>query len=225
MVFIIWAVGAARRSIDTRAFARMYAELAVPVIAGQRKRGVDNSAINARVTLSRELIDFFEHDLPAFLTATASVVGTVVMLIIIEFWVGIMTLAALLLFAVLLPRIAASNNRYYRKLNNRLEKEVHLVAHAQERELNKHYSLAARLRILISDREAAGYFAIGTALFAVFGAALTLLSHKQTSAGHIYAVLTYLWTFATRIDSAPYLLEQYANLKDIGKRVDIGETE
>jgi len=32
MVFTMWAIGAARRSVDTRTFARIYAELAVPVI-------------------------------------------------------------------------------------------------------------------------------------------------------------------------------------------------
>lgn len=36
MVFTMWAIGAARRSVDTHTFARIYAELAVPVIVAQR---------------------------------------------------------------------------------------------------------------------------------------------------------------------------------------------
>jgi len=37
VVFVMWAIGAARRSMDTRTFARIYAGLAVPVILAQRE--------------------------------------------------------------------------------------------------------------------------------------------------------------------------------------------
>lgn len=33
-------------------------------------------------------------------------------------------------------------------------------------------------------------------------------------------MLTYLWTFATSLDDAPRLIEEFSKLKDIGKRVD-----
>ena len=58
MVFTMWAIGAARRSVDTRTFARIYAELAVPVILTQRSENHGASTIAARVTLSREFVDF-----------------------------------------------------------------------------------------------------------------------------------------------------------------------
>ncbi|MGP4128641.1 ABC transporter six-transmembrane domain-containing protein [Pantoea tagorei] len=61
MVFIMWAIGAARRSVDTRTFARIYAELAVPVILTQRSENQGASTIVARVTLSREFVDFFRE--------------------------------------------------------------------------------------------------------------------------------------------------------------------
>lgn len=220
-VLVMWVVGALRRSVDTRVFARIYAELVVPVILEQRQHGVDSSAISARTVLTRDLVDFFEHQLPTFITSAASVIGAVVMLLLIEFWVGVLISAVLLLFGLFMPRYTAGNDALYGRLNNRLEKEVHMVGGAQRRALQKHYSLTARLRIVISNREAAGYLAIGTALLVVFTTALALLSQKETSAGHIYAVLTYLWTFAISLNDAPELLEKYANLKDIGKRVRV----
>lgn len=220
-VLIMWIVGALRRSVDTRVFARIYAELVVPVILEQRQRGVGSSAISARTVLTRDLVDFFEHQLPTFITSTASVVGAVVMLLIIEFWVGALISVVLLFFGLLMPRFTAGNDALYGRLNNRLEKEVYIVGGAQHHALKKHYSLTARLRIMISNREAAGYMAIGVALCVVFTTALALLSQKETSAGHIYAVLTYLWTFAMSLDDAPRLLERYANLKDISRRVQV----
>lgn len=50
---------------------------------------------------------------------------------------------------------------------------------------------------------------------------VNLATTKGVQAGHIYAVITYLWTFAISLDDAPRLLEQFSNLKDIGKRVEV----
>ncbi len=64
LVLLMWLVGAARRSADTRVFARIYSEIAVPVIVKQRIQGQTPSEIAARVALSREFVDFFEMHLP-----------------------------------------------------------------------------------------------------------------------------------------------------------------
>ena len=51
--------------------------------------------------------------------------------------------------------------------------------------------------------------------------AIFLLSSNHANAGHIYSVLTYLWTFAISLDDAPRLIEEFSKLKDIGKRVNV----
>ncbi|WP_225748316.1 ABC transporter six-transmembrane domain-containing protein [Eikenella sp. Marseille-P7795] len=222
LMIVIYSVSAARRSVDTRAFAKIYAETAVPVILRQRESGSGHSETAARVALSREFVDFFELHLPLFTTSIFSAAGSVVMLLAIEFWVGAAALLVAAVFALLVPRFAAVNDRLYHRLNNRLEKEVDLVGTANERALSKHYSFSARLRILISNREAASFLAIGLAMSFLFGTALLLLTLQgYGSAGHVYSVTTYLWNFAMSLDDSPQLLEQYAKLKDIGKRVEV----
>ncbi|MFQ1023497.1 ABC transporter six-transmembrane domain-containing protein [Avibacterium paragallinarum] len=106
------------------------------------------------------------------------------------------------------------NDRLYFKLNNRLEKEVERVERAKNSELIKHYRLVERFRVLISNREALSFMA----MCLLFGVTLTVLTLKQgVTAGHIYAVITYLWTFAISLDDAPRLVEELSKLKDIGK--------
>ncbi len=61
LVMIMWLIGAARRTMDTRTFARIYAGLAVPVILAQREEAHSHSAIAARVTLSRQFVDFLKR--------------------------------------------------------------------------------------------------------------------------------------------------------------------
>lgn len=222
LVLVVWGIGSARRAVDTRAFVRIYADLAVPVILNQRNSQHSTSTTAARVALSREFVDFFEYHLPTFITALFSIAGSVLMLLVIEFWSGVIALLILLGFASVLPRYMKANDRLYFRLNNRLEKEVDLIEHARRHRLVKHYGLVSRLRILISNREALSYFALGLAMCVLFGATLTLFTLKgYGSAGHIYAVITYMWTFATSLDDGPRLVEEYSKLKDIGKRVDV----
>ncbi|MDO4897142.1 MAG: ABC transporter six-transmembrane domain-containing protein [Moraxella sp.] len=134
MVFVIWAVGSARRAVDTRAFVRIYASLAVPAILNQKQKGTTSTA-TAHANLARQFVDFFEEHLPMLITAGFNIVGSVVMLIIIEFWAGLITLLILLMFMAILPTYTKMNDRLYFKLNNRIENEVNVIEHGQAGEL------------------------------------------------------------------------------------------
>lgn len=221
MVFVMWAIGAARRSIDTRTFARIYAELAVPVIIAQREEQHSASTIAARVALSREFVDFFEKHLPVLVTSVASIIGAAVMLLLLQFWTGVACLFILAFFALFLPGFSSRNEALFLRLNDRLEKEVAFVNSASRRSLSRHYGVLARLRIKLSDREAFGYLAIGTVTAILFASTILTMSFEGgLDAGHIYSVMTYMWMFAMSLDDGPQLLEKYSQLKDIGKRVN-----
>lgn len=62
---------------------------------------------------------------------------------------------------------------------------------------------------------------IGVAMAILFGTTLVLLALKNVQAGHIYAVITYLWGFAMSLDDMPRLAEKFSELKDIGQRVEV----
>lgn len=224
VVFIMWAIGAARRSVDTRTFTRIYAELAVPVILAQRQDHQNASTIAARVALSREFVDFFEKHLPTLITVVASILGASIMLLAIEPWTGIACLAILGFFSLFLRSYTCKNEALFLRLNDRLEKEIGLVSSAAPSPLIRHYGLLSRLRICLSDREALGYLAIGTVVALLFGMTILVMTWRGAAdAGHIYSVMTYMWMFAMSLDDAPQLLEKYSQLKDIGKRVNTGQ--
>ena len=224
VVLLMWIIGAARRAADTRTFTQIYTEIAVLVVLEQRKREVPHSAITARVALSREFVSFFEEHLPIAATSLVSIFGACMMLLILEFWVGVLAVAILALFLWLLPRFAAISENLYFRLNNRLERDNHLIRDGNERQLYRHYGWVAKLRVLISNREALGYLSIGIAMSVLFGFAFIHMTLKgYGSAGHIYSVSTYLWMFAMSLDDVPRLVEQYSNLKDIGQRVELSE--
>ena len=224
VVLLMWLVGATRRVADTRTFTRIYTEIAVPVVLEQRQREVPHSAVTARVALSREFVSFFEEHLPIAATSLVSIFGACIMLLGLEFWVGVLAVGILALFLWLLPRFAAISENLYFRLNNCLERNNNFIQKGNERQLYQHYGLVARLRVLISNREASGYLCIGVAMSILFGFAFVHMTLKGFgNAGHIYSVSTYLWMFAMSLDDVPRLVEQYSNLKDIGQRVEFSE--
>ena len=224
VVLLMWLVGATRRIADTRTFTRIYTEIAVPVVLEQRQREVPHSAVTARVALSREFVSFFEEHLPIAATSLVSIFGACIMLLGLEFWVGVLAVGILALFLWLLPRFAAISENLYFRLNNCLERDNHFIQKDNERQLYQHYGLVAHLRVLISNREASGYLCIGVAMSILFGFAFVHMTLKGFgNAGHIYSVSTYLWMFAMSLDDVPRLVEQYSNLKDIGQRVELSE--
>lgn len=85
----------------------------------------------------------------------------------------------------------------------------------------KYYRLIESFHVLISNREALNFLGIGVAMCLLLGVTPTVLPLKQgVTAEYIYAVITYLWTFAISLDDAPRLMEELSKLKDIGKRVE-----
>src|SRR5690606_3888623 len=88
-ILMIWAVGAARRAVDTRVFTRIYADIAVNVALEQRSSGQQTSTAAARVLLSREFVDFFEYQLPAIIASLFSISGAVIMLALVDLPIGI----------------------------------------------------------------------------------------------------------------------------------------
>ena len=64
---------------------------------------------------------------------------------------------------------------------------------------------------------------IGLAAAALFALTIGRLATSEgVTPGHVYAVMTYLWTFVGSLDDAPSMVDQLARLKDIGRRVSPG---
>ena len=219
-VLIAWLVGAIRRRVDTQVFANIYAKLAVNVIMNEKQNAKDDSAIIARVALSREFVNFFETHFPMFFTSVISIIGSAFMLIFVEPKVAVACFVVMTFFLIFLPRYIKKNDNLYLRLNDRLEKEAKVIGDFNKSTLNRHYDVVSKFRIAISNREAMSYFIIGISASLLFLVAIIVLSSQQTNAGHIYSVMTYIWNFVIRLDDSPKLIEEFSNLKDIGKRID-----
>jgi ABC transporter transmembrane region len=157
--------------------------------------------------------------------ATASVVrfvGAIAMLCVLNMWVGALALLALLPVALFTMRFGRASLRLNAALNDRLEREIGLVARGSEADVRRHFAHRVRFwRVRISDAEAKVWGAIEVVQIGLTLVALALLAREGSgaTAGGIYAVLAYVWSYGQSVGELPGLVQKLSRLKDIASRL------
>jgi hypothetical protein len=212
--------GVCRRMYDTRVFTGVYTELATGLVVAQRGRNVEVSRVAARSALSREVVTFFERDVPTLVQTVYWVVGALVMLAFYDVVLVPVCLALLLPVSVLNVFYARKALTLNGRLNDELEREVHVISGGQAAEVRGHYAGVAGWRIKLSDREAANFG--GTEVF-LLGLMATALVRSCAvlggDVGNVVAVFRYVLMFVLGLDSVPVLVQQLSRLRDITRRV------
>jgi ABC transporter transmembrane region len=216
------AVGLFRHLYDTRVFTLMYADLAAGLVERQRAQGANAAHVAARVALSREVVDFLEVDVPAVAASVVHFVGAIAMLCVLSRWVGALAIFALgpiVLFTFCFGRASLRLNA---ALNDRLEREVELVGRGSPAVVRRHFEHRLRFwRVRISNAEAKVWGGIEVIQIGLTLATLSVLARDGTgaTAGAIYAVLAYVWTYGESVNDLPTTVQKLARLKDIASRL------
>ncbi len=218
------AVGLARHLYDTRVFTAVYAELAGDMVARQRAAGVAAPQVVARVALSRELVDFFETEVPAVGRALVRFGGAGGMLFAYDAWIGVYALVTLAPAAAATRWFARRAARLNRALNDQLEREVDVVAARPAAAVARHFARLRGWRVRISNAEALTWGVVELAVIGLTVAALLRLTQggadgARATAGTIYAVLSYVLSFYQGVIDLPAIAQNVARVRDIGARV------
>ena len=212
--------GAFRKVYDTHTFTRVYGDVATAVVLTQGARGVPTSQIVARSALSRELVDFFEHDVPAIITTFTGFAGALVMLFLYDRGIGLYCLLVLVPLLVINRIYARRANVLNRGLNDQLENEVDIVTARQPEAVRTHYRLLAQWRVRLSNAEVADWGVMELFLIGLAGVVLIrAVALPGVQAGDIYAVVAYLWSYLASLDHVPFTVQQLGRLRDIGQRL------
>jgi hypothetical protein len=217
------AVGLARHVYDTRVFTLIYARLAGEMVERQREAGVDPNHVVARVALSREIVTFFETEVPAIATVAIRMAGAALMLFLYDAMLG--ASAGVALAAILLANawFAGRAYRLNTALNNRLEREVAIVAASPLRSVRRHFDRLRVWRVRISDSEAWTWGAIELAMIALTVVALLRLAALPgVTAGLVYAVLAYVFSLYDAVYGLTGIVQSVSRVRDIGRRLAAG---
>lgn len=221
VIFGFWLLGGIREAVDSRVYARIYADLASDVIESERQGNVAASTTIVHTVLTRQFVDFFEVQVPIFATAFVSIIGSVVMLLILQTEIGLVALGLLILSALLSTRYMRVSQCIAEYLHARQESEPLTVTHGSKTRVARHFRVLAGRRVQLSDMEASAYLFIGVVAAVLFSALFWILSGEDgVTGGQLYVLVSYIWTFLFSLDEMPAHLQSVSKIRDLGRRID-----
>lgn len=209
-------IGTGRRLYDTRVYAQIYTDVADKT---SRKTHLSVSRRAARLGLARELVNFFEWELPELLAALVGIAGALTMLTYLLPTVGGLSMIVGLLVGVI---FVISRGRMFslnKALNNELERQVTMLEAEREFSRRRHLSRLARWRIHLSDLEATNFAIAELLLSGLIIGAVVITVQAGLSVGEIFAVLTYLIGVAENMIVLPWTYQQSIRAREIGGRI------
>ncbi len=216
-------VGLTRHIYDSSVFTTIYGHMATELVARQRASGALDTHVIARVSLSRELIAFLENEVPAIARGSIALVGAIIMMAVYDPVVAGMACVVLMPIFIVSRWFSGLSLRFNGALNDRLEQEPAIVSTGHSKHIAKHFSRVRFWRMNISRAEAGTWSIIEcAALLLTMGTLFRLTSRDHISAGAIYAVLAYVWSFYESIDDLPNIIQNVSRIRDISERIAEG---
>ena len=213
------AVAVLRQLIDTRIFGTIRVELSA--VLAQRNKGLPVSALNARVLMARELVDFLEEEVPVLVAAVVQLVASVVILFTYHWALAATSVVAGGLMLAIYGRFHDRFFRLNRAINARAEKQVRLLETRTGPAFGRHLRLLRHWEVRLSDTEAVVYGLIYAVLMALVVVNLGFTALVMVaSAGAIFAIVTYSWEFMDAAFNLPVALQQWSRLSEIIERIN-----
>ena len=206
-----------RRLVDSRAYAKIYVGLGEEMVAADGAS--DTSTRTARLGMLREVVEFFENSLPALVNSLLGLVGTVLILWLLNVPVFLGCLVVAVGTVTLYALTGRLTTRYNEGFNDQYEKQVDAVDSGDAGLLGEHLRAMMRWNIRLSDLEAANFgvnwvFMTGLLVFAVAAAA-----EQSFEYGAVFATVMYVFQFVESMLATPLYYQQWLRLREISGRL------
>ncbi len=217
IVLVFVAVG--RRLYDTRAYGTIRVELGGEL--QNRHSELPVSARNARLNMSRELVDFLEEQVPEILTALIQIVVAFFVLLFFHLNLAMSALSVTVAMIVLYSFV---HNRFYRlnaSLNEQMETQVQVLEKKSLKDVLTHLLSLRKWEVKLSDTEALMYGAIF--ILVIFFIVYNLwfgTSLADVTTGSIYSIVSYSWTYVEAAIVLPFTLQSLTRLSEITERIN-----
>lgn len=175
---------------------------------------------DTRVEMLRNLVAFFETDVPAMFSQVVTVVGSLLMLFTFDLQAGWIAMAVLLPMGLVNAWYWRRALQLHRGLNDQIEREIAHIEAARLLPLRRHFGRVRRWHVQLSDSESWTWSV--TELATIVALVVLLIDFTRSpgfSAGALYAVLAYVFDYLQGLDSAPALVNNVARLRDIRARL------
>jgi NADH:ubiquinone oxidoreductase subunit K len=220
LLLAVVVVSVLRRFYDTRVYGQIRFKLARLVERNLKHAPV--SVRSARLTMSRELVDFLEDDLPALMTAVVQLVATVVILAAFHFYLALSVLASGIGILIIYSLFHGTFTRLNGALNDQLEQQVTALNSGKFANIRGHFKRLKSCEIKLSDTEAIAYGLIFIVLLSAVLVNLWMVSALvEPSVGQIFSIVTYSLEFVEVAVVLPVTLQTLSRLAEITQRLNV----
>ena len=217
---LLLVVGAGRRVYDTRAYAKIYRTVAGELVADERRREASLSKVSARSNLFTEFVYFLEESIPGILHQFINLVGTLVVIALVDARVFLVCLASMLFAAVV---YGVSKNRIFRLnagANDELERQVDVLASGSPGEVGGHFKRLMAWRIKLSDLDTLNFSLVWMVLASLLVLTVAIVtSSGEATFGQIVSTVMYVFGFTESVLVLPLYFQQLVRLHEITVRL------
>lgn len=220
-VFAINSIsGVIRRILDTKIFLRIYANIASHICESSTQKNQGLSVTVARAELSQEYIVFFQHRVPDILESMIAITGTVIALYFFDWVISLTCLAVVIPLYILNTSLGRKIFRLQKTYHDKYEEVYDIFAVKDHNKVKNFYLKLAEPQVKVSKLGGINFGVTRFLMLIVFLIVLYIcIELDQFSAGEIYSIAAYLWTYVTTAEHLPDLIESFASLKDISGRM------
>jgi ABC transporter transmembrane region len=218
LIGLIFA-GFLRRRYDTSLYSAIYANSAVQLIGDTSTPGDGRSDLITHTRWLRELISFFERDVPNAARHLFSFFGSAIMLGWYYWPLLVLALSLALILGLITLRYAKHAERMNRLLNRFALNEPRLILAANTSRSTSNFYRERAWRIRLSNAEAWTFGYLWLAATIPIGLAIYLSAKAKHPPGQIFAELSYLLAFIESLQGLPLVAEQWSKMQDIIKRL------
>jgi ABC-type multidrug transport system fused ATPase/permease subunit len=213
-------MGVVRRSVDPKIFLNIYTKIATEVSENSRRFRLNISKTATRAQLSHEYIGFLQYRIPEVIENVIAIGGAIIALYFFDWKISLTCLC------IVVPVYLA--NRLYSKKVMSLQKDFHdqyediydIFSKEDPEYVRSYYENLAKPQRKIADWGAFNFGMMRITLVGIFLVVLYIaIDLDDFSAGELYSIVAYLWTFVTSTEYLPELMESWTSLKDISKRL------
>lgn len=212
-------VAVIRRLYDTRVYGTVRVELGRE--QASRSAELPVSALNARLAMGRELVDFLEQTLP---DAMAAAVQLTISVIVLYAFAPELALAGGGAAMAMLVIYALFHRRFFRlngALNGQVEKQVSVLEKRSKRPTAVHLMRVRQHEVRLSDTEAVLYGAIFIVLLGLILFNLWFATTQLTiTVGTVFSIISYSWEFIESALALPVTLQSWSRLSEIMRRLN-----
>jgi ABC-type multidrug transport system fused ATPase/permease subunit len=212
--------GTLRRYVDPRIFLNIFTNIAADVAKVSIKKNLSVSKTTARAELSYQYIGFLQYRMPEIIEHSIAITGAVIAMYLFDWRIAITCMF------IVLPLYLMT--RLYNKKVLALQREFHdgyedifeVFSRRDPEYVREYYTQLAKPQKRIANWGAFNFGSVRVALLIIFLAVLYIaIDLDEFSAGELYSIVAYLWTFVTSTEYLPELMESWTSLKDISRRL------